>query len=330
VRSFAVITRRPEFLWILGLLCLATALALLAPLGWPFELFAHFRVQYAVAAMLLAAWFIWRRRRWAVVLALALAAWHAWPGAERLLAAPMTARCEGPAFSVVTANVQFSNDDHTAFLAWLDAHPADLVVVQEVTEAWARSLVPRPAYPHYELLSREDPYGIAVLSRWPLESVSQVDLAGDGLPSLAGVAQVNGEPVRFVALHTHWPVLPELARARDTSLRAAAELVRSATIPVVLLGDLNLTPDAPAFHRLLDESGLQDVMEGRGWRPTWRAGFWPFALRIDHVLASPGLCVEQAEVGPDVGSDHRPVFARLALPRQRIASGPSGPAARAQ
>jgi endonuclease/exonuclease/phosphatase (EEP) superfamily protein YafD len=327
VRSFAVITRRPEFLWILGLLCLATALALLAPLGWPFELFAHFRVQYAVAAMLLAAWFIWRRRRWAVVLALALAAWHAWPGAERLLAAPMTARCEGPAFSVVTANVQFSNDDHTAFLAWLDAHPADLVVVQEVTEAWARSLVPRPAYPHYELLSREDPYGIAVLSRWPLESVSQVDLAGDGLPSLAGVAQVNGEPVRFVALHTHWPVLPELARARDTSLRAAAELVRSATIPVVLLGDLNLTPDAPAFHRLLDESGLQDVMEGRGWRPTWRAGFWPFALRIDHVLASPGLCVEQAEVGPDVGSDHRPVFARLALPRQRVAAGDSAPAA---
>jgi endonuclease/exonuclease/phosphatase (EEP) superfamily protein YafD len=79
----------------------------------------------------------------------------------------------------------------------------------------------------------------------------------------------------------------------------------------------------------VDESGLRDVMQGRGWRPTWLAGFWPLALRIDHVLASPGLCVEQAEVGPDVGSDHRPVFARLALPRQKLAAG-ARPAATAR
>jgi endonuclease/exonuclease/phosphatase (EEP) superfamily protein YafD len=305
---------RPELLWVLGALCLATVLALLAPLGWPFELFVHFRVQYAVAALLLALWFVWRRRRWAVTLSLALAAWHAWPGAERLLAAQATASCAGPAFTVVTANVEFSNEDHAAFLGWLDAHPADLLVVQEVTEAWAEALAPRAAYPHYELLSREDPYGIAVLSRWPLEHVEQVDLAGDGLPSFTGIVRVAGQPVRFLALHTHWPVMPELARARDVSLQAAAALARSDAAPVVLLGDLNLTPDAPVFHRLLEESGLEDVMRGRGWNPTWLAGFWPLALRIDHVLASPALCVEQAEVGLDVGSDHRPVTVRLVLP----------------
>ena len=305
---------RPELLWILGALCLASGLALLAPLGWPFELFVHFRVQYAVAAMLLALWFAWRRRRWAVALSLALAAWHAWPGAERLLAAPATSGCNGPAFTVATANVEFSNEDHAAFLGWLDAHPADLLVVQEVTAAWAETLAGRAAYPHYELLSREDPYGIAVLSRWPLESVEQVDLAGDGLPSFTGVVRVAGQPVRFLALHTHWPVMPDLARARDASLQAAAGIARGDAAPVVLLGDLNLTPDAPEFHRLLEESGLEDVLQGQGWHPTWLAGFWPLALRIDHVLASPALCVEQAEVGPEVGSDHRPVTARLVLP----------------
>ena len=47
---------RPQFLALLalGVLCVATALALLAPLGWPFELFAHFRAQYAVSALLIA------------------------------------------------------------------------------------------------------------------------------------------------------------------------------------------------------------------------------------------------------------------------------------
>ena len=139
---------RPDFLWILAALCMATVLALLAPLGWPFELFVHFRVQYAVAALLLALWFVWRRRRWAVALSLVLAAWHAWPGAERLLAAPPAASCTGPAFTVMTANVEFSNEDHAAFLRWLDAHPADLHFVQEVTGAWAEAIAPRAANPH--------------------------------------------------------------------------------------------------------------------------------------------------------------------------------------
>jgi endonuclease/exonuclease/phosphatase (EEP) superfamily protein YafD len=43
------------------------------------------------------------------------------------------------------------------------------------------------------------------------------------------------------------------------------------------------------------------------------AGFWPLALRIDHVLVTPDLCVERVEVGPSIGSDHRPVIARLRL-----------------
>jgi endonuclease/exonuclease/phosphatase family metal-dependent hydrolase len=91
----------------------------------------------------------------------------------------------------------------------------------------------------------------------------------------------------------------------------AAQLASAADLPMVLLGDLNLTPDSPAFERLIDRAGMRDVMRGRGWHPTWLAGFWPLALRIDHILVSPGLCVEHAEVGPPIGSDHRPVVARL-------------------
>jgi endonuclease/exonuclease/phosphatase (EEP) superfamily protein YafD len=54
---------------------------------------------------------------------------------------------------------------------------------------------------------------------------------------------------------------------------------------------------------------------GLGWRPTWQAGFWPLALRIDHILVSPELCVSNATVGPAFGSDHRPVVAQLHLAR---------------
>jgi endonuclease/exonuclease/phosphatase (EEP) superfamily protein YafD len=299
----------------LGGLCVATSLALLAPLGWPFELFAHFRAQYAVAAALVAVVLVWRRRAVAAGIAVLLVAWNALPIVQRASADAPPVSCDGPAFTVATVNLQYSNPQHDRLLGWLAAHPADVIVVQELTGAWAQALAGSDAHPHRFLLTREDPYGIGVLSRWPLESAGAIDLAGDRLPSIEGIVDIEGRRVRLVGLHTHWPVLPEVARMRDAALGGAAGIARDSDLPVILLGDLNLTPDSPEFTRLLDESGLRDVVSGRRWRPTWQAGFWPLALRIDHVLVSSQLCVEAVEVGPSIGSDHRPVIAQLRLAR---------------
>jgi len=299
----------------LGALGAATLLALLAPLGWPFELFAHFRPQYAVAALLVTLVLAGQRRGVAAGIAALLVAWNALPVVQRASADAPPVSCDGPTFTVATVNLQYSNLQRDRFLAWLAGHPADLIVVQELTRAWAQALAGSEAHSHRFLLTREDPYGIGVLSRWPLESAGAIDLAGDGLPSVAGIVDVEGRRIRLLGLHTHWPVLPEVARMRDTALGGAAGIARDSDLPVILLGDLNLTPDSPEFTRLLDESGLRDVVSGRRWRPTWQAGFWPLALRIDHVLVSPQLCVEAVEVGPSIGSDHRPVIARLRLPR---------------
>ena len=299
----------------LGALGAATLLALLAPLGWPFELFAHFRPQYAVAALLVALVLAGQRRAVAAGVAALLVAWNALPVVQRASADAPPASCEGPTFSVATVNLQYSNPQHDRLLAWLAGHPADVIVVQELTDVWAQALAGSGAHPHRFLLTREDPYGIGVLSRWPLESAGAIDLAGDGLPSIAGIVDIEGRRVRLLGLHTHWPVLPEVARMRNATLGAAAGIARDSDLPVILLGDLNLTPDSPDFARLLDESTLRDVMSGRRWRPTWQAGFWPLALRIDHVLVSPEVCVEAVEVGPSIGSDHRPVIAQLRLAR---------------
>jgi len=298
------------------LLGIAVTAAAAAPLGWPFELFVHFRLQYAAAAVALAVLLAWQRHHVLALAALLVAAWQGLPPAQRALAAEPGA-CGGPSFTVVTANLRYRNLGQARFVDWLRTDPADLLVVQEVTPDWERALGALPGYPHRYLLARADPYGIGVLSRWPLESVSAVDFAGDGLPSLTGLALIEGRPVRFIGMHTHWPILPALARARDVSLRRAAAAVRADRLPTVLLGDLNLTPDAPVFARLLDESGLRDTVAGPRWQPTWQAGFWPLALRIDHVLVSRELCVDRAQVGPSIGSDHRPVIARLRLGPER-------------
>ena len=298
---------------VLAALCAASVLAVMSPLGWPFELFVHFRPQYAVTSMLVAVLLAGLGRPRPAVVALVLAVLHAWPVVPSSQAGAARVACDGPELTVATVNLWFRNPDPAAFVSWLASGPADLVVLQEVTDEWASALVLlTDEYPYQWLLPRQDPYGIGVISRHAL-NVTSADLAGDGLPSLTGAIEIDDRVLRFIGMHTRWPLLPGLARDRDAALFNAADELRAGDTPAVLLGDLNLSPYAPRYEQLLDRGGLRDVLPGRAWHPTWMAGFWPLALRIDHVLVSSGLCIEAASVGPDVGSDHRPVISRLKL-----------------
>jgi endonuclease/exonuclease/phosphatase (EEP) superfamily protein YafD len=299
-------------------LVVASLLAALAPLGWPFELFVHFRWQLGVAAVLGAiVTLLLDDRRLAmfavaalVVQAVPLAAqWHS-PSAST------STGCLGPKFTVATVNLEFDNLDRARSIAWLNAHPADVVVLQEVTRAWADALRREVrGYAQVRLLPREDPYGIAVLSRWPILNVAPRDFARDGLPSFVVTVLAEDRSVEVIGLHSHWPVLPALYASRNRALHAAAAQARAAKVPVVIAGDLNLTPYAPMYRELLGESGLADAFADRAWRSTWQASWWPLALPIDHVLVPPSTCVQRAEIGAATGSDHRPVRVTIRWPR---------------
>ena len=87
----------------------------------------------------------------------------------------------------------------------------------------------------------------------------------------------------------------------------------------LVVGDFNATPWSNAFAG----------PSSRGWRrATGLAPTWPVAWRgvmgipIDHVLASSAWRVGGARVGPDIGSDHRPVMARLYAEPPAADAGP--------
>lgn len=305
--------------WIdLGLAALAIAsLAVaLAPFGWPFELAAHFRWQLATATVAVAALALAMRTtgRSATLLVLAVLL-QATPWLRPHATPRLGRSCEGAALRVATVNLWYRSRDATHVLAWLAAHPADVVVLQEVTAEWAAALsMTGDLYPHRATHARQDPYGIGVLSRWPLVRVEYVDFAQDGLPSVVATLDVDGRHVQVIGLHTAWPILKDLQLARDRALTRAAARARDTTLPTVIAGDFNLTPYAPAFDRLEREADMRDAFANRLWRPTWQAAWWPLALPIDHVLVPRGACVESAVIGEDVGSDHRPVFVSLRWP----------------
>ena len=292
----------------------ASLAAWVAQLGWPFELFVHFRPQYGVAAALLAIAFLLMRRPGFAVFATFIAVVHLWPGGSGRQTLASGAHCTGGALTVVTANLDYHNTDSRPFIDWLTREPADLVLLQEVTPEWAAALEAVPDYPHRRLLIRADPYGLGVLSRWPTNRLAVRDLAADGLPSLVGSLQVGRQTLMLAAVHTHWPLLPGLMSRRDLAVSRLAQEIRQHPGPWIAGGDFNLTPYSPVFRALLEESGLRETRSRAAWAPSWGAGFWPLAMRIDHVLVTRELCAEPSEVGPDIGSDHRPVRVRLHLP----------------
>jgi endonuclease/exonuclease/phosphatase (EEP) superfamily protein YafD len=295
----------------------ASLLAALAWLGWPFELFAHFRWQLGAAALTGTVIALSLRDGRLIALAACALVVQAVPILlSRHEPVPKAATtCTGPSFTIATVNLEFDNLEHGRAVHWLNEHPADVVVLQEVTRAWAQVLRHDvKGYNEGRLLTREDPYGIALLSRWPILRATPEDFARDGLPSFVVTVLVGERPVEVVGMHSHWPILPKLYVARNTALHEAAHAVRTAKVPVVLAGDLNLTPYAPAFGTLLRETGLADALHGLGWRPTWRASWPPLALPIDHVLVPSSACVTHAEIGPAIGSDHRPVRVTLRWP----------------
>lgn len=298
----------------LGGVVLASLAGALAPLGWPFELFVHFRVQYGVLAAVMAVALAGVRRPAAALAALVLAGIQLWPLAARLQSVEQPSPCGGEALTVATVNLNYLNDDRPALIEWLSREPADLVLLQELTPAWATSLEALPALPYRQFLPRTDPYGIGVLSRWPIEDAHARDYAADGLPSLVGVTGAADQRFSFAALHTHWPILPDLMRRRDQVLLKLTEEVRSRPGRWIVGGDLNLTAYSPVFRRFLSDAGLHDTRPPGAWAPSWLAGFWPLAMRIDHVLVTPAACVDSNEVGPEFGSDHRPVRVSLRWP----------------
>ena len=298
----------------LAALATASAAACFAHFGWPFELFVHFRWQLGIAALLGLVVAALSRRTVLLLLALLTAVLQIVPplllATQAVPSATSATSCKGHEFTVATLNLEFDNRDEARAIAWLNTHPADVIVLQEVTRAWAAAIAANVhGYRYANVLTREDPYGIAVLSRWPFLDVRAVDFAQDGLPSIVATLDVEGRTVQFFGLHTRWPIAPDLQRSRDRAVEAAADAARAA-FPAngILAGDLNLTPYAPEFTRLLVRSRLRDAFAGVTWRPTWRAEFWPLALPIDHVLVPAEACVVRREIAESVGSDHRPVL----------------------
>jgi endonuclease/exonuclease/phosphatase (EEP) superfamily protein YafD len=298
---------------LLGGMVVAAVFILAARLSWFAELFTHFRAQGAVAGLLLALVFGLLRAPKRAVLAGALALGHVFAVAPAYVPGPPVPDAL-PRFRLVSANVLTENDAHDAFVSFLRAEAPDVIMVVEVGHHWAAALATlSDVYPVLRFVPQEDNFGVAVLARDPRATAEIVWCGPAGVPSAQVRLPVGEGFVSLLMTHPIPPIGRGAAADRDAQLLDCARVLGAAGGPRVFAGDFNATPWSPIFADVIAASGLLDSRAGFGLQASWMVGFPPTAIPIDHVFHSPDLAVIDRRVGPEIGSDHRPIITDFAL-----------------
>lgn len=292
-------------------LAAVTLAGYLAPLHWLFDLVANFRVQALLAGSALALGLaLLRAGGWLSIVALLLAL-NAVPVAPYYLPAPPVA-APGTPLRVMTINILRENRQAAAIEGVIVAATPDVVALQELTPAMLPLLdALRPTYPHQFVRAQDNHFGIALLSRLPLDDQQVIALGDSAFPMLLATLTWDGRRLTLAALHPVPPRHPAGSALRDRQLALAAAQLATLDGPRVVLGDFNATPFSAALRAFEQHVGVVNAARGHGLQPTWNARRYPFGIAIDHVLITPDLRALDRRVGPAVGSDHFPLSADL-------------------
>jgi endonuclease/exonuclease/phosphatase family metal-dependent hydrolase len=159
-------------------------------------------------------------------------------------------------------------------------------------------------------------YGTAILSRHRIREWRNTLLprpaGGEQRGLLEAVINVRG--VRVRAYNTH--LQHNSQEERLAQVAAIRSIVAEARESVVLVGDLNATPDSPEIGAITEDLADAWAQAGEGDGFTYDAET-PHA-RIDYVLTSSDVVARTAAVVTSDASDHLPVVADLVLPGGRI------------
>lgn len=215
--------------------------------------------------------------------------------------------------TVLVLNLDAKNRERDAVAELIRERQPDLFAAVELTPTWARELEDVLApYSSRLLEPRDSSWGLGLYSRRELSDTEVVFPEGAKFPLLVATAEGRSRPIRLALLHPKAPGTPGDAERHERLLGFAGEAIQAERTGMVL-GDLNTTPWSARYRELLDDAGLEDTREGYGLQTSWPS-FLPAVLRIpiDHVLVTPDLAAAEREVGPEVGSDHLPVWVELA------------------
>lgn len=291
----------------------ATILGFLGRLWWPLDLASHFRPHYAVGLVVAAGLLAVARSWWPFGVAVAGVLVNAALVLPFYLGSPAPPAPDSPTLRILIFNVTAHNERTDEVIELFETSGADLIFIFEGGPQWEEAIIRSEL--SYDLspgLRTAFSFGNAVLVRHGLEVELRGVRVGPNTPRARELDMVMGEvPIRILVVHPPSPTSGRKATSRDEQLAGVVEWAAGQDRPVIVVGDLNVSPWSHAYRPLAD-SDLVNSLEGFGPQASWPAVLGPFGVPIDHLLHSAELTTIEREVGPSLGSEHRSVLITLA------------------
>ena len=206
--------------------------------------------------------------------------------------------------------------------ALIAAEAPDVVILEECPTSWTARLLPGPGW----FMHRKGE--LLMASRLPIREFADHDPPGlrwgwSGIGRIVIETPVGAVDVYGVHLQTprkglnsmiRWKLggvgeLRENTEQRRREAEAASRWVAGSDHPHIVAGDFNLTVESTIYRDAWSSYLNAFSAAGLGFGPT-KYTRW-LGVRIDHILGGPGWGARACWVGPDIGSDHRPVIADL-------------------
>ena len=282
-----------------GLVLVASVAAFLGSYGEPFELLSNFRVQFLIlAALLIAPGTVTPDRATIAMVLLALAGNMLGIAPRTLINTAPEAPTGATPTRIVWATLYRKQEALDRLAAWLRAHPADVVAVTELPPGGEGAL--HKALPDFVCITGHqqdgNPFAVAIATH----ASTCVKT-----PTPADVQTLPSPSLSVIALHSRPPWDNRRLAMRDRTIHEAISLANGNHFLIV--GDFNATPWSPVF-RTMEAGHLRRANCGAPWwRPSWRSQNPLLGLTLDQAWLGPDLGVVSCDLGPDIGSDHRPL-----------------------
>jgi endonuclease/exonuclease/phosphatase (EEP) superfamily protein YafD len=314
-RKKKLVTRLDRILRLLAIfLCVATLLGYLGIWWWVLDLFSHFRPLLALVLIPVGGLLIWRKHLWLSVASLSCLILNFWAIVPYLYILPQDDPPKtAQHLKIFHANVLAPNNSYEQLLSQIIQENPDVITLTELTPGWMNGLAAlKTQYPYVVHNETQDRFGLAIWSRFPIVRREPQYLGVTQRCAILGLLQLNKRSLSIVAAHPWSPRNADWAESRDQQLELLGQHIAAESGPLVLMGDLNVTPWSHGFQYLQAISQLRDSQLDQGLAPTWPAHL-PIRIPIDHCLISEKVHILRRHTGEDFGSDHLPLIVTVAV-----------------
>ena len=294
---------------------------------WPLALLNTVAEYYFIPLPLLAVvTVVYKRWRWLVPLALPAVTFVALFGQLFLPAWPTRTDNTELSLTVTTFNVLWENTNYSAISEAIGQNAPDLIGMEELhpNNFDGIEAVLAAEYPYHAPKPAASSGGVGLFSRYPIESAEPFPLPPRDL-TLHAIINVQERRIHVFVVHLspnnffgypadQWiPLAEERYASRASETAQLKSMIEQMTEPVIMLCDCNLSDTSQAYTTLADS--YSEI--GWGFGHTWMQPPYNIPVqRMDYVWHNDAFIANSIQIGPQGGSDHLPVTAKLALIKQ--------------